>query len=153
MNIIQEIEKEQIEKLTAEKSIPEFSPGDTIRVNVKVSEGSRSRLQAFEGMCIARKNDGLHSSFTVRKLSYGEGVERVFPLYFSSLQSIGLSRQPPPKPNQLPNQPEEESPSLDSLGPLDDELLGETQFISFPSSSLDEIFLNVCLLVPRYLSN
>ena len=80
MNIIQEIEKEQIEKLTAEKSIPEFSPGDTIRVNVKVSEGSRSRLQAFEGMCIARKNDGLHSSFTVRKLSYGEGVERVFPL-------------------------------------------------------------------------
>ena len=92
MNIIQEIEKEQIEKLTAEKSIPEFSPGDTIRVNVKVSEGSRSRLQAFEGMCIARKNDGLHSSFTVRKLSYGEGVERVFPLYSPNVESIEVVR-------------------------------------------------------------
>ena len=93
MNIIQEIEKEQIEKLTAEKSIPEFSPGDTIRVNVKVSEGSRSRLQAFEGMCIARKNDGLHSSFTVRKLSYGEGVERVFPLYSPNVESIEVVRR------------------------------------------------------------
>ena len=93
MNIIQEIEKEQIEKLTAEKSIPEFSPGDTIRVNVKVSEGSRSRLQAFEGMCIARKNDGLHSSFTIRKLSYGEGVERVFPLYSPNVESIEVVRR------------------------------------------------------------
>ena len=93
MNIIQEIEKEQIEKLTAEKSIPEFSPGDTIRVNVKVSEGARSRLQAFEGMCIARKNDGLHSSFTVRKLSYGEGVERVFPLYSPNVESIEVVRR------------------------------------------------------------
>ena len=93
MNIIQEIEKEQIEKLTAEKTIAEFSPGDTIRVNVKVSEGSRSRLQAFEGMCIARKNDGLHSSFTVRKLSYGEGVERVFPLYSPNVESIEVVRR------------------------------------------------------------
>ena len=93
MNIIQEIEKEQIEKLTAEKSVPKFSPGDTIRVNVKVSEGSRSRLQAFEGMCIARKNDGLHSSFTVRKLSYGEGVERVFPLHSPNIESITVVRR------------------------------------------------------------
>ena len=93
MNTIQEIEQEQIEKLTAEKSIPKFSPGDTLKVNVKVVEGSRERSQAFEGMCIARKNDGLHSSFTVRKLSYGEGVERVFPIYSPNLESIEVIRR------------------------------------------------------------
>ena len=93
MSTIQEIEQEQIEKLTAEKSIPKFSPGDTLKVNVKVIEGSRERSQAFEGMCIARKNDGLHSSFTVRKLSYGEGVERVFPVYSPNLESIEVIRR------------------------------------------------------------
>ena len=93
MNTIREIEQEQIAKLAAEKSIPQFSPGDTVKVSVKVVEGSRERSQAFEGMCIARKNNGLHSSFTVRKLSYGEGVERIFPLYSPNLDSIEVIRR------------------------------------------------------------
>ncbi len=93
MNIIDEIEAEQIEKLTAGKKIPQFSPGDTLRVNVKVVEGSRERLQAFEGVCIARRNRGLNSAFTVRKISYGEGVERVFPLYSPRIDSIQLIRR------------------------------------------------------------
>ncbi len=93
MNLIQELENEQIEKLSAERSVPQFSPGDTVRVNVKVVEGSRERVQAFEGVCIGRKNRGLHSSFTVRKLSYGEGVERVFPLYSPKIESIQLVRR------------------------------------------------------------
>jgi large subunit ribosomal protein L19 len=81
MNILQTIEKEHLEKLMEGKIIPEFSPGDTIKVNVKVVEGTRERTQAFEGVCIARKNASINSAFTVRKISYGEGVERVFPLY------------------------------------------------------------------------
>jgi len=93
MNTIQEIEQEQMAKLMADKSVPEFAPGDTLKVNVKVVEGSRERIQAFEGMCIARKNDGLHSSFTVRKLSYGEGVERVFPVYSPNVDSIEVVRR------------------------------------------------------------
>ena len=80
MNMIEQIENEQIEKLTADKTIPQFSAGDTLRVHVKVVEGARERVQIFEGVCIARKNAGLNTSFTVRKISYGEGVERVFPL-------------------------------------------------------------------------
>ena len=93
MNTIQEIEQEQMAKLMEDKSVPEFAPGDTLKVNVKVVEGSRERIQAFEGMCIARKNDGLHSSFTVRKLSYGEGVERVFPVYSPNVDSIEVVRR------------------------------------------------------------
>ncbi len=93
MNVIQEIEKEQIEKLTADKEVPHFAPGDTIRVSVKVVEGTRERVQVFEGVCIARKNDGLNSSFTVRKISYGEGVERVFPLYAPSVAGIEVVRR------------------------------------------------------------
>ena len=93
MNVIQELEQEQVAKLTEGKSIPEFTPGDTIRVNVRVVEGNRERVQAFEGVCIARKNRGLQSSFTVRKISYGEGVERVFPLYSPRLDSIELVRR------------------------------------------------------------
>jgi large subunit ribosomal protein L19 len=93
MNTIQEIEQEQVAKLTEKKSIPKFSPGDTIKVNVKVVEGARERIQAFEGMCIGRKNKGLHSSFTVRKLSYGEGVERVFPVYSPNVESIEVIRR------------------------------------------------------------
>ena len=93
MNTIQEIEQEQVAKLTEKKSIPKFSPGDTIKVNVKVVEGARERIQAFEGMCIGRKNNGLHSSFTVRKLSYGEGVERVFPVYSPNVESIEVIRR------------------------------------------------------------
>ncbi|MDC0349285.1 50S ribosomal protein L19 [Alphaproteobacteria bacterium] len=81
MNILQKIEKEHLEKLMEGKTIPEFSPGDTVKVNVKVVEGTRERTQAFEGVCIARKNATINSAFTVRKISYGEGVERVFPLY------------------------------------------------------------------------
>ena len=79
MNVIEQIEQEQIERLAAEGGTPSFAPGDTVRVNVKVVEGTRERIQAFEGVCIARRNRGLNSAFTVRKLSYGEGVERVFP--------------------------------------------------------------------------
>jgi len=93
MNMIQTLENEQVEKLSAERPVPDFSPGDTLRVNVKVVEGSRERVQAFEGVCIARKNRGLNSSFTVRKISYGEGVERVFPLYSPRIESIVLVRR------------------------------------------------------------
>ena len=93
MNIIEQLEKEQMDKLTENKSIPEFTPGDTVKVNVKVIEGTRERVQAYEGVCIARKNAGLNSSFTVRKISFGEGVERVFPLYSPNIDSIELIRK------------------------------------------------------------
>ena len=93
MNTIQEIEQEQMAKLRADKSLPEFAPGDTLKVNVKVIEGSRERIQAFEGICIALKNNGLHSSFTVRKLSYGEGVERVFQLHSKIIAGIKVKRK------------------------------------------------------------
>ncbi len=93
MNIIDEIEAEQVAKLTAGKKIPKFSPGDTLRVNVKVVEGSRERIQAFEGVCIGRRNRGFNSAFTVRKISDGEGVERVFPLYSPRIDSIQLIRR------------------------------------------------------------
>ena len=93
MNTIEKLERAQVAKLTEGREIPEFSPGDTLRVNVKVTEGSRERLQAFEGVCIARKNRGLNSSFTVRKISYNEGVERIFPLYSPRIDSIELVRR------------------------------------------------------------
>ena len=93
MNVIEELEKQQIEKLLEARDIPIFAPGDTLRVNVKVVEGSRERLQAFEGVCIGRKNAGLNSAFTVRKLSYGEGVERVFPLYSPTIDTIQVIRR------------------------------------------------------------
>ena len=93
MNTIEKLEQNQVAKLTEGRSLPEFSPGDTLRVNVKVVEGTRERLQAFEGVCIARKNRGLNSSFTVRKISYNEGVERIFPLYSPRIDSIELVRR------------------------------------------------------------
>ncbi len=93
MNIIEQLESEQVEQLTSGAKAPEFAPGDTLRVNVKVVEGTRERIQAFEGVCIARRNRGLNSSFTVRKISYGEGVERVFPLYSPRIESIQLVRR------------------------------------------------------------
>jgi len=93
MNTIEKLEQSQVEQLVADRKIPDFSPGDTLRVNVKVVEGSRERIQAFEGVCIARKNRGLQSSFTVRKISYNEGVERVFPLYSPRIDSIELVRR------------------------------------------------------------
>ncbi len=93
MNLIQKFEAEQIARLTAARSVPEFAPGDTLRVSVKVVEGERSRTQAFEGVCIARSNKGLNSNFTVRKISYGEGVERVFPLYAPSIADIQVVRR------------------------------------------------------------
>lgn len=93
MDIIKEIETEQLRKLVAERPVPDFGPGDTLRVNVKVVEGSRERVQAFEGVCIGRKNDGINSSFTVRKISYGEGVERVFPLHSPAIASIEVVRR------------------------------------------------------------
>jgi len=90
MNLLQKFEQQQIEKLAI--TVPSFAPGDTVRVNVKVVEGTRERIQAYEGVCIARKNAGINSSFTVRKISYGEGVERVFPLYSPRLESIIVVR-------------------------------------------------------------
>ena len=93
MNIIEQLNQEQVEKLTAERGIPEFAPGDTLRVDVKVVEGTRERIQAFEGVCIARSNDGVNSSFTVRKISYGEGVERVFPLHSPRIAAIEVMRR------------------------------------------------------------
>lgn len=92
-NIIQKLEAEQIAKATEGKEIPEFGPGDTIRVNVNIREGERSRVQAFEGVCIARANKGVSSNFTVRKISYGEGVERVFPLYGPVIEGIDVIRR------------------------------------------------------------
>jgi large subunit ribosomal protein L19 len=93
MNLIQQLEQEQVARLSAGKEIPEFGPGDTIIVNVKVVEGERSRVQAYEGVCIGRSGRGLHENFTVRKISYGEGVERVFPLYSPMIDSIKLVRR------------------------------------------------------------
>ena len=93
MNVIQQLEKEQMAKLSAGKEIPDFGPGDTIVVNVKVVEGDRTRVQAYEGVCIGRSGGGLNENFTVRKISYGEGVERVFPLYSPSVDSIKVVRR------------------------------------------------------------
>src|SRR3981081_2744277 len=93
MNLIQELEKEQVAKLSAGKEIPDFRPGDTVIVNVKVVEGERSRVQAYEGVCIGRAGSGLNENFTVRKISYGEGVERVFPLYSPMIDSIKVVRR------------------------------------------------------------
>ncbi len=93
MNTIERLDQEQIAKLTAGKTMPDFAPGDTVKVNVKVVEGTRERLQAYEGVCIARKNRGLNSSFTVRKISYNEGVERIFPLYSPMIDSVELVRR------------------------------------------------------------
>jgi large subunit ribosomal protein L19 len=92
-SIIRQYEIEQQKKLTENKTIPDFGPGDSLRVNVKVVEGTKERLQAFEGVCIGRKNSGLNSSFTVRKISYGEGVERVFPLFSPNVDSIEVVRR------------------------------------------------------------
>ena len=93
MDLIQQLDKEQLDKLSAGKTIPDFGPGDTVIVNVKVVEGERSRVQAYEGVCIGRHGGGIHESFTVRKISYGEGVERVFPVYSPMIESIKLVRR------------------------------------------------------------
>ena len=93
MNLIETLEREAIDALTADKPIPEFRPGDTLRVGVKVIEGDRTRVQNFEGVCIARSNKGVGSSFTVRKISFGEGVERVFPLYSPAIYAIEVVRR------------------------------------------------------------
>jgi large subunit ribosomal protein L19 len=93
MNLLQQLEREQVEKLAASRPIPEFQPGDTVRVGVRVVEGERERIQVFEGVCIARKNASVNSNFTLRKISYGEGVERVFPLYSPRITSIEVVRR------------------------------------------------------------
>lgn len=93
MNTIEKLEQEQIAKMTEGKEIPEFAAGDTLRVAVKIREGDRERTQAFEGVCIARSNKGISSNFTVRKISYGEGVERVFPLYGPAVEGITVVRR------------------------------------------------------------
>jgi large subunit ribosomal protein L19 len=93
MNLLQQLEQEQVEKLAASRPVPEFQPGDTLRVGVKVVEGERERIQVFEGVCIGRKNAGVNSNFTLRKISYGEGVERIFPLYSPRITSIDVVRR------------------------------------------------------------
>ena len=93
MNILDQIGKKQMDASLAERAIPEFGPGDTLKISAKVVEGTRERIQAFEGVCISRKSSGINSSFTVRKISYGEGVERVFPLYSPRIQSIEVIRR------------------------------------------------------------
>jgi large subunit ribosomal protein L19 len=93
MNLLQQIEREQVEKLAANRPVPKFEPGDTVRVMVRVVEGERERIQAFEGVCIARKNGGINSNFTLRKISYGEGVERIFPLYSLRITAIEVVRR------------------------------------------------------------
>ena len=92
-NLLEKFEKQQIEKLTSKKRIPAFRPGDTLKVTVRITEGSKSRLQAFEGVCIARKNNSVNSNFTVRKISHGEGVERVFPLFSPIVEKIDVVRK------------------------------------------------------------
>src|SRR5271165_3493638 len=93
MNLLQKLEQEQVEKLSQGRPVPEFGPGDTLKVSVKVVEGERERIQAFEGVCIARRNAGLNSSFTLRKISYGEGVERIFPLHSPRITAIEVVRR------------------------------------------------------------
>jgi large subunit ribosomal protein L19 len=93
MNILETIEREEIARVTQNKKIPDFAPGDTLQVNVKVVEGDRTRIQAYEGVCIGRSGSGVHESFTVRKISYGEGVERVFPLYSPMIDTIEVVRR------------------------------------------------------------
>ena len=93
MNIIQQIEREEAEKQLAKRSVPDFRPGDTLRVNVRIKEGERERVQAYEGVCIARAGEGINENFTVRKISFGEGVERVFPLYSPTVDSIEVVRR------------------------------------------------------------
>jgi large subunit ribosomal protein L19 len=93
MNLLKQIENEQVAKLSAGKEIPDFQPGDTVIVNVKIVEGERSRVQAYEGVCIGRAGTGINENFTVRKISYGEGVERVFPLYSPMIDSIKVVRR------------------------------------------------------------
>jgi large subunit ribosomal protein L19 len=93
MDIIAQLEKEQVAVVAAQRAVPEFAPGDTVIVNVKVKEGERSRVQAYEGVCIARSGGGLNENFTVRKMSYGEGVERVFPVYSPMIDSIKVVRR------------------------------------------------------------
>jgi large subunit ribosomal protein L19 len=93
MRVIDELEKEEAARLTGDKKIPSFAPGDTVRVNVRIKEGERERIQAFEGVCIGRSGGGLHESFTVRKISFGEGVERVFPVLSPMIESIEVKRR------------------------------------------------------------
>ena len=93
MNLLEELNREQVEKLAALRPVPKFQPGDTLRVMVRVVEGERERIQAFEGLCIARRNADINSSFTLRKISYGEGVERVFPLYSPRITAIEVIRR------------------------------------------------------------
>ena len=93
MNLLQQIEAEQVERLAANRPVPSFQPGDTVRVSLRVVEGERERVLAFEGVCIARKNAGINSNFTLRKISYGEGVERVFPLYSPRITAIEVIRR------------------------------------------------------------
>lgn len=93
MNIIQELEKEHVAAIMGGRTMPDFAPGDTVKVNVKVTEGTRTRIQAYEGVVIARSGGGINESFTVRKISYGEGVERVFPLYSPSVDSVEVVRR------------------------------------------------------------
>lgn len=93
MNIIQTLEAEELARLTAQRAVPEFEPGDTLVVNVKVKEGERTRVQAYEGVCIARSGGGIQESFTVRKISYGEGVERVFPVHSPNIDSVKVVRR------------------------------------------------------------
>jgi len=93
MNLLQQIEAEEVAKLKGDKSFPQFQPGDTLRINVKIKEGDRERVQAFEGVCIARAGSGINETFTVRKISFGEGVERKFPILSPNIESIEVKRR------------------------------------------------------------
>ncbi len=93
MNILEQLEKEEADRLSAKRATPEFQPGDTVRVNVRIKEGERERVQAYEGVCIARAGSGHHENFTVRKISFGEGVERVFPVLSPNIESIEVKRR------------------------------------------------------------
>ena len=93
MNLLQQLEKEEADRLAATRSTPDFKPGDTVRVNVKIKEGDRERVQAYEGVCIARQGQGINESFTVRKISFGEGVERLFPIHSPNIESIEVKRR------------------------------------------------------------
>ena len=119
MSLLKEIEAEQVAKLTAERPVPEFAPGDTVRVHYKVTEGTRERIQVYEGVVIARSSRGLNSAFTVRKISYGEGVERVFPLYSPRIERIEVVRRGAEKVVRRPEKASAVAPKAAAAVPED----------------------------------
>ena len=148
MNLIKELEQEQMTKLTAGKSIPPFEPGDTVSVNVKVVEGERTRIQAYEGVCIGRSGSGINENFTVRKISYGEGVERVFPLYSPMVDSIKVVRRGKVRRAKLYYLRDRRGKSA-RIGERQEKVAGATEAAAGPAQTLRFLRQLGCLLSAR----